>query len=195
MAAQETILVFDSGLGGLTVYREMAAARPHADYVYVADDAAFPYGAIDETALVARVVELIGELIVAHRPDLVVIACNTASTIVLPRAAQGILAAVRRHRACDQAGLRQLRHPARVRARHRSDGEARIYPRADPRLCAGIAGSPWSDRQKLARLCRGGTRRHAGRRRRDLCRDRALLSPTTARGRTRSCSPAPIIRC
>jgi len=83
MAAPKTILVFDSGLGGLTVYREIAAARPDADYVYVADDAAFPYGDLKEQLLVARVVDLMGELIEAHRPDLVVIACNTASTIVL----------------------------------------------------------------------------------------------------------------
>jgi glutamate racemase len=84
MAAQETIVVFDSGLGGLTVYREIAAVRPNADFVYVADDAAFPYGAMDEQKLVGRVVELMGELIATHRPDLVVIACNTASTIALP---------------------------------------------------------------------------------------------------------------
>ena len=84
MAADETILVFDSGLGGLTVYREIAAARPGADFIYVADDAAFPYGAMAEPALVARVVALMDDLIAARRPDLVVIACNTASTIVLP---------------------------------------------------------------------------------------------------------------
>ena len=48
MAAREKILMFDSGLGGLTVFREVAAARPQADYTYVADDAAFPYGAIEE---------------------------------------------------------------------------------------------------------------------------------------------------
>jgi glutamate racemase len=82
--AQPTILVFDSGLGGLTVFREIAAARPDAKLVYAADDAFFPYGAQDETALVARVVPLIGELIARAAPDLVVIACNTASTIVLP---------------------------------------------------------------------------------------------------------------
>jgi glutamate racemase len=84
MAAREKILMFDSGLGGLTVYREVVAARPQADFVYVADDAAFPYGAIEETALVTRVVTLMGKLIATHRPDLVVIPCNTASTIVLP---------------------------------------------------------------------------------------------------------------
>src|ERR1700722_12125826 len=84
MTAGETILVFDSGLGGLTVYREIAAARPHADFVYVADDAAFPYGAVPEEALVTRVTGLIGKLIEAHQPDIIVIACNTASTIALP---------------------------------------------------------------------------------------------------------------
>jgi glutamate racemase len=82
--AQPPILVFDSGLGGLTVFREIAAARPDAKLVYAADDAFFPYGAHDEAALVARVVPLIGELIARAAPDLVVIACNTASTIVLP---------------------------------------------------------------------------------------------------------------
>ena len=82
--AQPTILVFDSGLGGLTVFREIAAARPDARLVYAADDAFFPYGAHDEAALVARVVPLIGELIARISPDLVVIACNTASTLVLP---------------------------------------------------------------------------------------------------------------
>ncbi len=85
MTAPETILVFDSGLGGLTVYSEVAAARPDANFVYVADDAAFPYGGFAEAALVERVVGLIGELIAAHRPDLIVIACNTASTIALPQ--------------------------------------------------------------------------------------------------------------
>lgn len=78
-----TILVFDSGLGGLTVLREIVAARPDAHIVYVADDAFFPYGHHGEDAIVARVVPLIGELIAAHAPDLVVIACNTASTLVM----------------------------------------------------------------------------------------------------------------
>ena len=84
MSAPPTILVFDSGLGGLTVLREIVASRPDAHYVYVADDAFFPYGAYGEAELVARVVPLVGKVIEAHRPDLVVIACNTASTIVLP---------------------------------------------------------------------------------------------------------------
>jgi glutamate racemase len=75
--------VFDSGLGGLTVLREIVGARPDAHYVYVADDAFFPYGHHGEDQIIARVVPLIGELIEAHTPDLVVIACNTASTLVM----------------------------------------------------------------------------------------------------------------
>jgi glutamate racemase len=79
------LLVFDSGLGGLTVYREVVAALPHARMLYVADDAFFPYGGRDEGALIARLIELMGDLIATHRPDLVIIACNTASTLVLPQ--------------------------------------------------------------------------------------------------------------
>ena len=78
-----TILVFDSGLGGLTVFREIKAARPDANYVYVADDAGFPYGGIPEEALITRIVHVIGKAIRDHVPDLVVIACNTASTLAL----------------------------------------------------------------------------------------------------------------
>lgn len=79
-----TILVFDSGLGGLTVHAQVAAARPDARFVYVADDAAFPYGRLSESALIARVVGVMERLVAQHRPDLVVIACNTASTLVMP---------------------------------------------------------------------------------------------------------------
>lgn len=78
-----TILVFDSGLGGLTVYREIAKMRGDARIVYAADDEAFPYGRLSERELSERVVSVMGRLIDRHAPDLVVIACNTASTLVL----------------------------------------------------------------------------------------------------------------
>ena len=76
--------MFDSGLGGLTVFREIKAARPDARLRYVADDAFFPYGAHGEAELVGRVVPLMGALIDRYQPALIVIACNTASTLVLP---------------------------------------------------------------------------------------------------------------
>jgi glutamate racemase len=78
-----SVLVFDSGLGGLTVLAQIAKARPDAALAYVADDAAFPYGALAEPALIARVMALMEALVARHAPDLVVIACSTASTLVL----------------------------------------------------------------------------------------------------------------
>jgi glutamate racemase len=78
------ILVFDSGLGGLTVFVEVAKLRPHARLLYCADDAGFPYGPLSEDALVARVTSVMATLVAEFAPDLVVIACNTASTLALP---------------------------------------------------------------------------------------------------------------
>lgn len=77
-------LVFDSGLGGLTVLREIRRQRPDLHLVYAADDAAFPYGRLDDRTLADRVVTVIGALIEKVKPDLAVIACNTASTLALP---------------------------------------------------------------------------------------------------------------
>src|ERR1041385_9045400 len=82
-AASPTILLFDSGLGGLTVFREVRAARPDARYVYIADDAGFPYGNLDEDRMIERVIDVIGTALSEHAPDLAVIACNTASTLAL----------------------------------------------------------------------------------------------------------------
>lgn len=78
-----TILVFDSGLGGLTVYSELVKARPDARFVYAADDAAFPYGRLSEAELVARVLAVMEMLVDTYAPEIAVIACNTASTLVL----------------------------------------------------------------------------------------------------------------
>jgi glutamate racemase len=84
MSEPGPILVFDSGVGGLSVLRAMRERLPERRYIYVADDAAFPYGDWDEAALRDHIVALMGELIAAHQPAAVVIACNTASTLVLP---------------------------------------------------------------------------------------------------------------
>ncbi|MGA7971413.1 MAG: glutamate racemase, partial [Pseudolabrys sp.] len=82
-AEPATVLIFDSGLGGLTVFREVRAARPDVHFVYVADDAGFPYGDQAEDALIKRVRQVVGDAIAQVAPDLVVIACNTASTLAL----------------------------------------------------------------------------------------------------------------
>ncbi len=82
------ILLFDSGMGGLTVARAVRQQLPGAHLVYAADNAAFPYGAWQEDALVKRIVGVIGALIEKVEPHIVVIACNTASTIALAQLRQ-----------------------------------------------------------------------------------------------------------
>ncbi len=77
------ILVFDSGIGGLTVLREARVLLPDRTFVYVADDAAFPYGAWEEPALQAHILTLFGRLFERFDPELSIIACNTASTLVI----------------------------------------------------------------------------------------------------------------
>lgn len=78
-----TILVFDSGIGGLTVLREARVVMPFHRFVYIADDAGFPYGDWAEEALRTRIVSLFDGLLKTWQPDVVIIACNTASTIAI----------------------------------------------------------------------------------------------------------------
>ena len=77
------VLVFDSGVGGLSVLREISHRIPHAELVFACDNAAFPYGIISEQRLMERVVEVMKLLLRETEPDIAVIACNTASTLVL----------------------------------------------------------------------------------------------------------------
>jgi glutamate racemase len=78
-----SILVFDSGIGGLSVLKEMRIILPSMRYIYVADDAAFPYGAWEEEELLVRMTKLFGTLIEQHDPGMIVIGCNTASTLAI----------------------------------------------------------------------------------------------------------------
>jgi len=77
------LLVFDSGIGGLGVVREIRRLQPQARITYLADNAFFPYGEKPDATLLPHIIALIGHAITTHRPDAVVIACNTASTIAL----------------------------------------------------------------------------------------------------------------
>lgn len=78
-----SILIFDSGIGGLSVLREARMLMPHKRFIYVADDEAFPYGDWEEEKLLDRLVQLFGELIEKWHPEQIVIACNTASTLAI----------------------------------------------------------------------------------------------------------------
>jgi glutamate racemase len=81
--AAQPVLMFDSGIGGLTVLREARVLMPGRRFVYVADDAAFPYGAWEEPALKDHILSLFAGLLERYRPSISVIACNTASTLVI----------------------------------------------------------------------------------------------------------------
>ncbi len=77
------ILIFDSGVGGLSVARAVRARLPGWPLVYAADREGFPYGGRSEREIAVRVPALLGRLAERVAPALVVIACNTASTIAL----------------------------------------------------------------------------------------------------------------
>ncbi len=81
--AAAPILLFDSGVGGLTVLAALRAVLPHAPVIYVADNAGLPYGDKTEAQIAARVSGLLGRMTERLHPRLVCIACNTASTIAL----------------------------------------------------------------------------------------------------------------
>ncbi|NNM77624.1 glutamate racemase [Sphingomonas sp. ID1715] len=77
------LLFFDSGVGGLSVLAATCALLPQAPIVYAADSAGYPYGTKSEAEIASRVPALLGRLVERYHPRLVVIACNTASTIAL----------------------------------------------------------------------------------------------------------------
>ena len=83
MNAAQPLLIFDSGVGGLSILREIRALLPQASLVYAADSAGFPYGTRSAAEIEARVPALLGRLVERYDPQLIVIACNTASTIAL----------------------------------------------------------------------------------------------------------------
>ncbi|GAB1257205.1 glutamate racemase [Aurantivibrio plasticivorans] len=78
------ILVFDSGVGGLSIVADIRQTLPNVSITYASDNAFFPYGIKEDDLLIARVTSVIDALSAKYTPDIIVIACNTASTVVLP---------------------------------------------------------------------------------------------------------------
>ncbi len=83
MRADAPILLFDSGIGGLSVLSALRRHLPDAPVIYAADNAGLPYGEKSEAQIAARVAGLLGRMTERLKPRLVCIACNTASTIAL----------------------------------------------------------------------------------------------------------------
>jgi glutamate racemase len=83
MDASAPILMFDSGVGGLSVLAEVRKVLPDAPVIYAADNGGLPYGTKSEAEVAARVCGLLGRMSERYKPRLICIACNTASTIAL----------------------------------------------------------------------------------------------------------------
>ena len=83
MKPESPILLFDSGVGGLSILPAVREALPGAPLIYAADFAGLPYGGKTEAEIAARVCGLLGRLSERYQPRLICIACNTASTIAL----------------------------------------------------------------------------------------------------------------
>ncbi len=83
MDAHAPLIMFDSGVGGLSVLAEVRRTCPDVPVIYCADNAGLPYGTKTEAEVAARVCGLLGRLAERYHPRLICIACNTASTIAL----------------------------------------------------------------------------------------------------------------
>ena len=77
-----TIGIFDSGSGGLSVYREIVKLLPYERYVYFADNAHCPYG--DKTAgFIQARARAITDFLLGKGADIIVVACNTATAAAI----------------------------------------------------------------------------------------------------------------
>ena len=142
------LLLLDSGVGGLSVLAKLRVALPRAPIVYVADNGGFPYGTKTEAEIAGRVPALLGRLAERYRPRLIVIACNTASTIAL--------AAVRSALDLPIVGTVPAIKPAALRSKTRAIGvlgtEATVRQAYVDDLSARFAGDCLVLRHGSARL-------------------------------------------
>lgn len=78
-----TVLIFDSGVGGLSILREVRTTLPDQRIVYIGDDEGFPYGNWKEAELTTHIENLFERFISRYQPELAIVACNTASTLIM----------------------------------------------------------------------------------------------------------------
>jgi glutamate racemase len=77
------VLIFDSGVGGLSVFAQVCKQNPNIHYSYLFDNAYFPYGELEADFLIQRLQSLLSVFVSKYNIDLIVIACNSASTVAL----------------------------------------------------------------------------------------------------------------
>ncbi|ACT57378.1 glutamate racemase [Candidatus Liberibacter asiaticus] len=127
---QNSILIFDSGIGGLIVLQKMRFLMPEYHFIYVADDVGFPYGNWEDHALKKRLMFLFSDILDKYQPVLSVIACNTAFTLIKDElrstfpsmAFLGAVPAIKQAAAYTQSGLISiLSTPATLRRTYTSN--------------------------------------------------------------------------
>jgi glutamate racemase len=77
------LLIFDSGVGGLSIFQEVIKHSNNVNCYYLSDNAYFPYGELGEKQLISRLTELLDKFVKMYPVDMIVIACNSASTVAL----------------------------------------------------------------------------------------------------------------
>lgn len=133
------VLVFDSGVGGLSIVQHIREALPRVQLTYLADPEYFPYGTLNDEELQQRVLTLLSNVSEQLSPDIIVLACNSASTLALPHLRAhlslpivGVVPAIKPAAQCSQSkviGL--LATPATVNRRYTDDLIAEFAPECD----------------------------------------------------------------
>lgn len=77
------MLIFDSGIGGISILENIKKNLPNINYIYLLDNEGFPYGEKKESFIIERSIKIINTIKTIYPIKLVVVACNTASTISL----------------------------------------------------------------------------------------------------------------
>jgi len=85
MTVKYDVVIMDSGVGGLTIYENVRQRMPSLNLVYLADHAFFPYGTKSEDEVLDRIEDLVCDIKNSFKAQVFIVACNTASTLVLPR--------------------------------------------------------------------------------------------------------------
>lgn len=78
------VAIYDSGVGGLSILNALKTRMPQSQYIFVSDNGGYPYGTKAEAELLERCQRVFDNVVKRFKPDVLIIACNTASTVCLP---------------------------------------------------------------------------------------------------------------
>jgi len=162
-----TVGVFDSGVGGLTVLKQLSARLPHVSTIYLGDTARVPYGTKSNDTVV-RYAAACARVLMARGIELLVVACNTASAFALDHlkqslqipiigvvepGAQAAVAATRSGRIGVIGTAGTIRSEAYQRAIHALKPDAQLSVRACP-LFVPLAEEGWTEGDVPASVAR-----------------------------------------